>query len=86
MRMKEDHMNNVQLKPANNVQASTNNQLVLNYTIHQNTTDTNTLIGHLEDYKQCYNALPAIAAADAGYGSEENDAYLEENKIEVYVK
>ena len=44
MRMKEDHMKNGQLKPAYNVQASTNNQFVVNYTVHQNTTDTNTLI------------------------------------------
>lgn len=86
MRMKEDHMKNGQLKPAYNVQASTNSQFVVNYTIHQNTIDTNTLIDHIEDYKQSYSTVPAIATADAGYGSEENYAYLEENKITAYVK
>lgn len=86
MRMKEDHMQNGQLKPSYNVQASTNNQFVVNYTIHQNTTDTNTLIAHLEDYKESYNTIPVIATADAGYGSEENYAYLEQNNIAAYVK
>ena len=86
MRMKEDHMKNGQLKPAYNVQASTNNQFVVNYTIHQSTTDTNTLIEHLEDYKESYNATPTVATADAGYGSEENYAYLQANEITAYVK
>jgi hypothetical protein len=84
--MKEDHMQNGQLKPAYNVQASTHNQFVVNYSIHQNTTDTNTLIEHLEDYKQYYNAAPLVAAADAGYGSEENYEYLKQNEITTYVK
>jgi len=86
MRMKEDHMKNGQLKPAYNVQASTNNQFVVNYTLHQNTTDTNTLINHLEDYKKNYNTLPQIITADAGYGSEENYSYLSENKVAAFVK
>ena len=86
MRMKEDHMKNGQLKPAYNVQASTNNQFVVDYTLHQNTTDTNTLIEHIEDYKQCYDTAPAIATADAGYGSEENYHYLAQNNITAYVK
>jgi hypothetical protein len=86
MRMKEDHMKNGQLKPAYNVQASTNNQFVVNYTLHQNTTDTNTLIEHLEDYKESYNTTPKTATADAGYGSEENYEYLQQNEIESYVK
>lgn len=86
MRMKEDHMQNRQLKPANNVQASTNNQFVVNYTVHQNTTDTNTLTEHIEDYKQCYHTAPQIATADAGYGSEESYEYLKANEITAYVK
>ena len=42
MRMKEDHMKNGQLKAAYNVQISTENQFVLNYTLHQTPTDTTT--------------------------------------------
>jgi transposase len=86
MRMKEDHMKNGQLKPAYNVQASTHNQFVVNYTVHQNTTDTNTLIEHIEDYKECYHTTPITATADAGYGSEENYEYLSQYNITAYVK
>lgn len=50
MRMKEDYMRNGQLKPAYNVKISTNNQFIVNYTLHQNTTDTNTLIQHINEY------------------------------------
>ena len=50
MRMKEDHMRNGQLKPAYNVQISTNNQYIASYSIHQNTTDTNTLITHVQEH------------------------------------
>ena len=42
MRMKEDHMRNGQLKPGYNVQISTSNQFIVNYTIHHNPTDTTT--------------------------------------------
>lgn len=86
MRMKEDHMRNGQLKPAYNLQISTSNQFITNYSIHHNTTDTNTLKDHLAQYKKQYNALPAVLTADAGYGSEENYSYLEKNKITSYVK
>src|SRR5690606_28422346 len=54
MRMKEEHMNNGQLKPGYNLQASTNNQFIVNYTLAQTTNDTNTLIDHLEDFEQSY--------------------------------
>ena len=48
MRMKEDHMKNGQLKPAYNPQISTENQIIVHYTIHQNPTDTKTLKPHLQ--------------------------------------
>jgi transposase len=86
MRMKEDHMKNGQLKPAYNLQVSSNNQYITNYSIHHNPTDTTTLAEHLEQYKQSYDTTPEIVTADAGYGSEENYAYLESNNIEAYVK
>lgn len=86
MRMKEDHMKNGQLKPAYNLQVSSNNQYITNYSIHHNPTDTTTLAEHLEQYKKSYGKAPKIVTADAGYGSEENYAYLESNNIEAYVK
>ena len=44
MRMKEDHMKNGQLKPAYNIQISTENQFITNFAPYQNPTDTRTLI------------------------------------------
>lgn len=90
MRMKEDHMKNGQLKPAYNAQISTENQIVVHYTIHQNPTDTKTLKPHLEDFEQTFGEevlqeLEEIIA-DAGYGSEENYDYLEQKEFTAYVK
>jgi len=86
MRMKEDHMGNGQLKPGYNVQLSTNNQFVVNYSLHPNPTDTKTLIPHLEQHKKLYGSMPEVQVADAGYGSEENYQYLNNHHIEAYVK
>ena len=86
MRMKEDHMQNGQLKPAYNFQLSTYDQFVLNYSLHQTTTDTVVFKDHLEEFNTLYGQMPEIATADAGYGSEENYEYLQENEIEAYVK
>lgn len=86
MRMKEDHMRNGQLKPAYNVQISTNNQFIASYSLHQNTTDTNTLIPHLQTHAAQFKQKPANVTADAGYGSEENYQWLEDKKITAYVK
>lgn len=86
MRMKEDHMKNGQLKPAYNLQVSTNNQYITHYTIHQSTTDTNTLKEHLNDFTKEHQITPTDVTTDAGYGSEENYQYLEQNNIKAYVK
>jgi transposase len=86
MRMKDDHMKNGQLKPGYNVQISTSNQYIVNYSIHSNPNDTGTLKEHLEQHRQSYDHLPDAITTDAGYGSEENFQYLEEAGIEAYVK
>lgn len=86
MRMKDDHMKNGQLKPAYNVQMSTENQFITCYGIYQNPTDTRTLTHYLEKFKEQYGKQSTEIVADAGYGSEENYEYLEENEIEHYVK
>ena len=90
MRMKEDHMLNGQLKPGYNAQISTENQIIVNYTVHQNPTDTKTLKPHLENLKETFGeevfkGLEEITA-DAGYGSEENYDYLEQSALTAYVK
>jgi transposase len=86
MRMKEDHMKNGQLKPAYNVQLSSHNQYVVNYSLHQNPTDTRTLKKHLDSFHGLYKKYPHVLTADAGYGSEENYLLLKKHKIEGYVK
>ncbi len=90
MRMKEDHMQNGQLKPGYNAQISTENQIIVNYTLHQNPTDAKTLKPHLENLKETYGEeifkkIENITA-DAGYGSEENYDYLEKEELTAYVK
>jgi hypothetical protein len=86
MRMKDDHMQNGQLKPAYNVQISTNDQIITHYSLHQNPTDTLTLEPHLESFKDAYGVMPQEITADAGYGSEQNYEYLLKNDIDAYVK
>jgi transposase len=86
MRMKDDHLGKGQLKPAYNLQISTQDQFILNYSLHQNAGDMTTMKPHLAQFVEMYNTLPAEVVADAGYGSSENYAYLEESNIEGYVK
>lgn len=86
MRMKEDHMLNGQLKAAYNVQISTSNQYIVNYTIHPNPTDTTTLSVHLAQHEASFGKSPSILTADAGYGSEENYTLMQEKDITAFVK
>jgi transposase len=86
MRMKDDHMQNGQLKPGYNLQASTNNQFITNYTLAQTTADTTTLKDHLKNHIESYDQTPETLTADAGYGSEENYTDLEEKNITAFVK
>jgi len=86
MMMKEDHMQNGQLKPGYNVQISTSNQYIVNYTIHSNPTDTRTLKSHLEQFEKSYGINPTSITADAGYGSEENYDLLQQRNIKPFVK
>lgn len=77
MRVKEDPMLNGQLKPAYNLQIATSNQFITGYQLFQNPTDTRTLIPfieHLEDRGTLGNTI----VADAGYGSESNYKYCED--------
>lgn len=86
MRMKEDHLGNGQLKPAYNVQVTSSNQYVVEYTVHANPGDTITLIPHLAQFQQDMGSMPEKLVADAGYGSEENYEHLEKEGIAAYVK
>jgi transposase len=86
MRMKGDNKNNGQPKPGYNVQITTENQVIANFTITQKPGDTTTLKEHIESFKEKYGSAPEELVADAGYGSEENYDYMESENIENYVK
>ena len=86
MRMKEDHMLNGQLKPGYNIQMGTENDFIVGFTVHPNPTDTRTMIPHLEHVKEKLGKLPVNIIADAGYGSEENYEYLNDENVNAYVK
>ena len=84
--MKEDHMQNGQLKPAYNLQLSTNDKFITCFTLAQTTTDTTTFTDHIECFNELYNIYLELVTADAGYGSEENYDLLESKDIQPYVK
>ncbi|MDR2941660.1 MAG: transposase [Treponema sp.] len=86
MRMKEDHMGNGQLKPAYNVQIGTENGFVVGYDIFQNPADTKTLKPHLRRQAKRLGVKPKAVIADAGYGGEENYAYLENKRTVAVIK
>ncbi|SFK98739.1 Transposase [Porphyromonadaceae bacterium KH3CP3RA] len=86
MRLKDDHMQNGQLKPAYNVQIATQNQFLTHYDIFPNPGDTLTLKPFMEGFRQRYGKYPVKNIADSGYGSEENYEFMEQNSIEAFVK
>jgi transposase len=82
MRMKDDR-----LLPAYNLQLSTENQFITNYSVSQNASDTASFAQHLERAEQRGKEyLPDNYTGDSTYGSEENYALLEKNKINNYLK
>jgi transposase len=86
MRMKEDRMMNGQLKPGYNVQIGTENGFVVGYDLFPNPNDSRTLKPHLKRQKQRLGVKPKAVITDAGYGSEENYAYLENRRTVAVVK
>lgn len=86
MRMKEDHMLNGQLKPAYNVQIAVENYFIVHGYVSNDRTDYNTLIPVLEKHKKAFGEVLEEVTADSGYCSEKNLLYLEENKIDSYIK
>jgi transposase len=86
MRMKDDHMQNGQPKAAYNLQVGTENQFVVGFSVHQRPGDPGCLVPHLEQLKTSLGQLPHNIIADSAYGSEENYAYLDQEKVGNYLK
>lgn len=82
MRLKDDR-----LRPAYNIQISTENQFVTNYSASQNASDTVTFPDHLEKITERGVAyIPKNYMGDSAYGSEENYQLLEQHEIQSYLK
>lgn len=86
MRMKEDHMLNGQLKPGYNVQIGVESEYIVGMGLFPNPTDVNTLIPFLNHIKNKLGRKIKNIIADAGYESEENYTYLNENNQTAYIK
>lgn len=79
MRMKDDYMKNGQLKAGYNIQIGTNNQYILNYSIHSNPADVRTFIPHITEMVNRKVVIPKVIVADAGYSNEENYLFCADN-------
>ena len=86
MRMKEDAMRNGQLKPAYNIQHGVDSEYITWVDISAHPTDTRTLIPFLKDMEKHLSFKYTEIVADAGYESEENYAFLEENGQLSFIK
>ena len=86
MRMKEDAMLNGQLKPAYNLQHGVDSEYITWLDISSHPTDTRTLIPFLKDMESHLPFKYQEIVADAGYESEENYLFLEENGQLSYIK
>lgn len=86
MRMKEDAMGNGQLKPAYNLQHGVDSEYITWLTIGPQPTDATTLIPFLKDAEEYLEFKYKNITTDAGYESEENYVFLEENGQLSYIK
>ena len=86
MRMKEDAMGNGQLKPAYNIQHGVDSEYITWIDISPHPTDTRTLIPFLKDMENHLGFKYSEVVADAGYESEENYLFIEENGQTAYIK
>ena len=90
MRLKDDHMQNGQLKPAYNLQIGTENQFISHFDFFHNPADFLTfkpfINGFRERFSVNFDTVLNSVVADSGYGSEENYDFMELNEIEPFVK
>ncbi|MDR1552223.1 MAG: IS1182 family transposase [Prevotellaceae bacterium] len=90
MHLKDDHMQNGQLKPAYNLQIGTENQFISHFDFFSNPADFLTfkpfVNGFRERFEGNFGKVLKKAIADSGYGSEENYEFMEANEIEPFVK
>lgn len=86
MRMKEDAMKNGQLKPGYNLQHGVDSEYVVWLTLGDQPTDTTTLIPFLKSMEEFLDFKYKKIVADAGYESEENYVYIQQNGQLSFIK
>ena len=79
-------MLNGQLKPAYNLQHGVDSEYITWLTVNPDPTDTKTLIPFLKDMENHLGFKYADIVADAGYESEENYLFIEENGQTAFIK
>lgn len=83
MRMKEDHMRNGQLKPAYNAVLAVDAEYIVGAMISQERSDVGTFIPMMKKLQALGYTKPV---ADAGFESEENYTWCEENGQLAFIK
>lgn len=86
MRLKEDAMQNGQLKPAYNLQHGVDAQYITWVDLSSHPTDVLTLVPFLKDMDDHLPFQYKEIVADSGYESEEAYVFLEQNGQESYLK
>jgi hypothetical protein len=79
-------MKNDEILPAYNVLIGTEDQFIINYSIHQKTNDAACFKEHMEQLEVHTNKLPQNMVADSIFGTEENSELLEHKGIDNYMK
>ncbi|HYV94343.1 MAG TPA: IS1182 family transposase [Chitinophagales bacterium] len=81
MRMKND-----ETLPAYNAMIGTEDQFVVNFSIHQTGSDMACFKPHVEQLEKHTDKKPEVMGGDAGFGSEQNYELLEQKEIGNYLK
>lgn len=76
-----------QYRPSYNIIIGTEEQLIVNYSLHQKASETDKFIPHMKKLRQITKGKnPTRVIADGTYGSEENYDFLKKEKIGSYLK
>ena len=86
MRMKEDAMGNGQLKAGYNIQHGVDSEYIVWLTVGPQPTDTTTLIPFLKSMEHHLSFKYKKIVADAGYESEENYLFIDQNGQLAFIK
>jgi hypothetical protein len=79
-------MKNKETLPAYNILAGSENQFIVNCSVHQNTNDGLCFKEHIENLPQQNETMPEAIMADSIFGTEENYELLENRQIANYLK